>query len=151
MGSAMTSAAQALKLLPMKLPWQAHSVVNTFGVIGSITELAAGHVVEQQVDRVPVVGRPLREGLSGALWQASKVMTVAGLALSIFGRSRTAHRAGAVLGTVGAIGLRFAVFHAGKASTRDPRATIELQRHEAAQVEGVKTARVEAGAGSDRP
>jgi len=130
-GSAITSAAQLLKLLPLKLPWQARKALNTFGIIGSVSELAAGWVVEQQVSRVPIVGSPLHEGLSGALWKASKVMTVAGLALSIFGRSRSAFRAGAVLGTTGAIALRFAIFHAGKASARDPRATFQLQRHDA--------------------
>jgi formate-dependent nitrite reductase membrane component NrfD len=127
-GSAMTSAAQLLKLLPVKLPVQGHRAVNTFGIAGSIAELAAGWVVEQQVNRVPIVGKPLREGVSGALWQASKVLTVTGLALSIFGRSRWAWRAGAVLGTAGAISLRFAVFHAGKASAREPRASFHLQR-----------------------
>jgi formate-dependent nitrite reductase membrane component NrfD len=126
MSSAMAGAAQVLKLT--SLPWQAYRVVNTFGIVGTIAELAAGYVVEQDVGRVPVVGKPLREGLSGALWKASKVMTVAGLALSIFGRSRKAWRAGAILGTAGAIGLRFAVFHAGKASARDPRATFDLSR-----------------------
>jgi formate-dependent nitrite reductase membrane component NrfD len=135
MGSAVTSAAQVLKLLPMKLPWQAHSAINTFGVAGSIAELAAGYVVEQQASRVPIVARPLREGVSGALWKASKVLTVASLALSLFGRSRRAYRAGAVLGTAGAIALRFAIFHAGKASARDPRATFHLQRHDAAPLE----------------
>jgi formate-dependent nitrite reductase membrane component NrfD len=127
-GSAMSGAAQVLKLLPMKMPWQAHSIANTYGIIGSVAELAAGYVVEAQVSRVPVVGRPLREGLSGALWKASKVLTLGGLALSVFGRSRRAYRAGAVLGTAGAIALRFAIFHAGKASAREPRSSFQLQR-----------------------
>ena len=126
MSSAIAGAAQILKLT--RLPWQAHSVVNTFGIVGTIAELAAGYVVEQDVGRVPIVGKPLREGLSGALWTASKVMAVAGLALSVFGRSRRAYRAGAILGTAGAIALRFAIFHAGKASARDPRATFQLSR-----------------------
>ena len=33
-----------------------------------------------------------------------------------------------LLGTAGALALRFAVFHAGKASSRDPRATFLQQR-----------------------
>jgi formate-dependent nitrite reductase membrane component NrfD len=133
MASAATGAAQAMKF--MKLPWQAHSVVNTFGIAGSIAELAAGYVVEQQAGRVPIVGRPLQEGVSGALWKASKVLTAAGLALSVFGRSRRAYRTGAILGTAGAIALRFAIFHAGKASARDPRASFRLQRHSTCNVE----------------
>jgi formate-dependent nitrite reductase membrane component NrfD len=139
MGSAVASAAQILKLLP-KLPWQARRAVNIFGIAGSIAELAAGYVVEQQVGRVPAVGRPLHCGLSGVLWNASKVMTIAGLTLSIFGRSRGTHRAGALLGTAGAIALRFAIFHAGKASVRDPQATFQLQRDVAwSQVGGWET------------
>jgi len=131
MGSAMAAAAQLMKLLPGKLPWQAYRVLNTFGTAGTIAELGAGYAVERQVSRVPTVGRPLNEGLSGFLWKTSRVMTVGGLVLSIFGRSRKAHRAGALLGTAGAIALRFAIFHAGKASARDPRATFHLQRDRA--------------------
>jgi formate-dependent nitrite reductase membrane component NrfD len=128
MGSAVASAAQVLKLLPGTLPQQALSVVNSFGIAGAIAELGAGYVVEQHVGRVPIVGRALNEGLAGALWKASKVMTIVGLGLSILGRSRGAQRVGAILGTGGAIALRFAIFHAGKASARDPRATFHLQR-----------------------
>ncbi len=113
-GSAMASAAQVLKLLPVKMPWQAYSAVNNFGIAGSIAELAAGRVVEQQA------GLALHRGVPGALWKASKALTFAGLAISVFGRSRGAFRTGAILGTAGAIALRFAVFHAGKASARYP-------------------------------
>ena len=67
MGSAMTSAAQVLKLLPVKLPRQARSAINTFGIAGSLAELAAGSVVEQQVNRVAIVGKALDAGLSGVL------------------------------------------------------------------------------------
>jgi hypothetical protein len=35
---------------------------------------------------------------------------------------------GAVLGTVGALLARFSIFHAGKASSRDPQATFQPQR-----------------------
>jgi formate-dependent nitrite reductase membrane component NrfD len=126
MSSAMAGAAQVLKLTTLSR--QSHRVVNAFGVLGTIGELAAGHVVEQHAGRVPIVGKPMHQGLSGALWKASKVMTVAGLALSVFGRSRRVCTTGAILGTAGAIALRFAIFHAGKASARDPRATFELSR-----------------------
>jgi formate-dependent nitrite reductase membrane component NrfD len=129
MASAVASAAQVLKLL--ELPPDAQTVVNTFGIAGSIIELAAGHVVEQQASRVPAVGKPLREGLSGVLWKASKLLTVAGIVLSIFPQSRRAYRAGAILGTAGSIAMRFAIFHAGKASAREPRATFHAQHQTA--------------------
>lgn len=82
--------------------------------------------------RVEPVGRPLREGFSGALWQTARVLTAASLALSLLpGKARIKRFAGGLLGTAGALSLRFAVFHAGKASSRDPRATFRRQRTEA--------------------
>jgi hypothetical protein len=85
--------------------------------------------VEREAKQVEAVGRPLREGVSGALWNAAKVLTAASLALSLLpGRSRAKRFAGGLLGTAGAFALRFAVFHAGKASARDPRATFRQQR-----------------------
>ena len=129
MASAAASAAQVLKLF--ELPPQARTVVNTFGLAGSIVELAAGHMVEQQAGRIPAVGKPFHEGLPGILWKASKVLTVAGIAFSIFPRSKRAYRTAAILGTAGAIAMRFAIFHAGKASALDPRATFHAQRQNA--------------------
>jgi hypothetical protein len=126
MASAVAGAAQALKLTDLSR--QEARVVNTFGMAGSLAELMAGRVVEQDAGRVPVVRKPLEEGISGALWKASKALTAAGLVLSLFGRSRRITRTSALLGTAGAIALRFAIFHAGKASARDPHATFQLQR-----------------------
>jgi len=128
MGSAMAGAAQVLKLLPVKLPWQARSAVNTFGVVGSIAELAAVGWWSRMSGACRLSARRWMKELPGVLWKASRWLTIAGLGMSIFGRSRRAYWAGAILGTAGAIALRFAVFHAGKASARDPRATFELQR-----------------------
>ncbi|HEY3837775.1 MAG TPA: NrfD/PsrC family molybdoenzyme membrane anchor subunit [Bryobacteraceae bacterium] len=133
MGSAASAAAQVLKLLPGTLSRQATLAVNAFGIAGTFAEVLAGDAVERDVNRLSAVGKPLREGPSGALWKVSKAMTVAGLALSIFGHSRSAQRTGALIGTAGAIALRFAIFHAGKASARDPQATFHLQRLPAAR------------------
>jgi formate-dependent nitrite reductase membrane component NrfD len=130
MGSAASAAAQVLKLLPGTMSRQESIAVNAFGIAGTLAEVMAGDAVEHEVNRVDVVGKPLREGLSGALWKVSKAMTAAGLAIAIFGRTGSAQRTGALLGTVGAIALRFAVFHAGKASARDPRATFHAQRQD---------------------
>lgn len=133
MSSAITGAAQILRLT--NLSPKERSVVNTFGVAGAIAELTSGWIVEQDAGRVPTVAKPLREGFSGALWKASKALTLAGLALSILGPRRLS-RAGAVVGTAGAIALRFAIFHAGKVSARDPRATFHLQRDNGTNVAG---------------
>jgi hypothetical protein len=104
-------------------------VVDRFGTIGKVVDLAAMAVMEREASRVETVGRPLREGLSGTLWKAARAMTAASLALSLLpGKARAKKIAGGILGTAGAIALRFAVFHAGKASARDPRATFRQQR-----------------------
>ncbi len=63
------------------------------------------------------------------LWTASRALTAASLGLSLLpgsvGWKRTAS---ALAATAGAVALRFAVFQAGVASSRDPHATFEQQR-----------------------
>ena len=125
--SAVSSAASALEL--MDLEDDEERVVHRFGLMGKVAELAAMAAVEREAGRVERVGRPLREGLSGALWRAARGLTAASLVLSLLpGRSRRKRLASGVLGSAGGIALRFAVFQAGKASARDPRATFQHQR-----------------------
>jgi hypothetical protein len=123
----MSSAASLLDL--MQLNEREERIVHRFGVVGKIGALAAMTAVERDVRRVERVGRALREGLPGALWRAAKALTAASLGLSLVpGGGRIRRLGSAILGTGGAILLRFAVFHAGKASARDPRASFHLQR-----------------------
>jgi formate-dependent nitrite reductase membrane component NrfD len=125
--SAVASAASLLELTD--LTEREERIVHRYGVAGRVGELAAATAVQRDADVVERVGKPFREGLSGALWRTSKALTGASLALSLLpGKAPWKRRAGALLGTAGAIMLRFAVFHAGKASTKDPRATFEQQR-----------------------
>jgi hypothetical protein len=84
--------------------------------------------VERDAHRIERVGSPLKEGLGGSLWTAAKGLTAAALAGSLVAKGRKGRVATALLGTAGALALRFAVFHAGKASARDPRAVFEQQR-----------------------
>ncbi|MBW8873466.1 MAG: polysulfide reductase NrfD [Acidobacteria bacterium] len=128
-GSAVSGAASLFGLLPVDLSPREVRIVERFGMMGKVADLAAMTVVEHEADRIEPVGRPLREGISGALWTAARVLTGASLALSLLsGRSRAKRAAGGLLGTAGALALRFAIFHAGKASARDPRATFRQQR-----------------------
>jgi len=128
-GTSVSGLASLFGLLPVDLAPREEKIVERFGIAGKVVDLAAMAAVERETNEAEAVGRPLREGLSGALWSAAKVMTAASLALSLLpGRSRTKRIAGGLLGTAGALALRFAVFHAGKASTRDPRATFYQQR-----------------------
>lgn len=87
-------------------------------------ELAAGHAVQHDVCANPRVGPPLRQGASGALWKAAKVLTAASLVLAIApGKGPKRRRVSGVLGVLGGLALRLAVFHAGKKSALDPLAT----------------------------
>jgi hypothetical protein len=104
-----------------------------------VAELLAALAVERDADRVERVGRPFHEGLSGSLWKAAEALTATSLALSLAaGKTRGGRTAAGLLGIAGSIAVRFAVFHAGKASARDPRATFHQQRagHGGAEVTG---------------
>jgi formate-dependent nitrite reductase membrane component NrfD len=123
----------------------ASRAVQIFGLAGKTVDLVSMVAVERETSRVEIVGQPLREGVSGALWQSAKLLTGASLGLSVAslfvkgGSRRQESRrsslrvASAVLGTAGALALRFGVFHAGKASARQPRASFQQQRSRLAE------------------
>ena len=103
--------------------------VTAFGIAGSVIELAGVAAVERETGRVPQVGKPLREGAAGALWTAAKVLSATSLVLTLVPRkSRTLRNVSGVVGTLASLAVRFAIFHAGKRSAADPRATFYLQR-----------------------
>lgn len=126
--SSLAGVASLMDLLP--LSETEHEVMHPLGVLGKSLELAAGAALELEVQAAhPRAVRPLREGLSGFMWQAARVCTAASLALSLWpGKARWKRVASGVLGTVGAAGVRFALLRAGHASARDPRATFHRQR-----------------------
>jgi formate-dependent nitrite reductase membrane component NrfD len=137
-GTSASGLASLFGLLPAGLSPREEKIVERFGAAGKIVDLAAMAMVEREANRAEPAGRPLREGLSGALWTAAKAMTAVSLALFLLpGRSRTKRVAGGLLGSAGALTLRFAVFHAGKASARDPRATFRPQREKRAAREAL--------------
>ena len=125
---AIGSASSALDLLDLE-PREAIAV-HRFGLAGKLAELLATFAVEHEAAAdAERVARPLHTGASGALWTAAKVLTAASLAVSLLpGRGRGKRVVGALLGTLGSVAMRFAVFHAGKRSTRDPRAAFAMQR-----------------------
>lgn len=126
-GSAMSTAASLLEM--GELDDDEEQVVKMFGIVGKAAELAATVAVERELDQVEGLGRPLREGLAGSLWKTTKATTAASLALSLLpGKSRVKSVMAGLLGNAGSLALRFAVFYAGKASARDPRATFRQQR-----------------------
>jgi hypothetical protein len=131
LASSASAVASLFGLLP--LAPRERRAVERFGVAGKVADLAAMAAVERDAARVDTVAKPLREGVSGGLWKAARALTAASLALALLpgrlaGRSRPLRVAQGLLGTAGAVALRFSVFHAGKASARDPRATFRQQR-----------------------
>ncbi len=109
------------------------AVVHRFGLVGKVAELASMAAMSREVSRIERVGRAYREGAGGWLLRLAKGLTVASLGLSLVpGRAQRAPGIKAVTaalaGTAGAMAYKFGVFHAGKTSARDPRATFHLQR-----------------------
>jgi hypothetical protein len=126
--SGMSTAASLLGMLDLND--REERVVRRFGIAGRAVDLVASRAVEREADRVDAVGKPLHEGLSGALWKASEALTAASLVSSLLPGKRTRLRrvVEGALGAAGSLAMRFAVFHAGKASAREPRATFHQQR-----------------------
>jgi formate-dependent nitrite reductase membrane component NrfD len=138
---AVSSAASLLDL--MDLGEREERIVRRYGLAGKLGELASTIAVEREADDVEQVGRVLHEGVSGALWRAAKALTAASAALSLFpGKSKARRKLSGVLGTLGAVALRFAIFEAGKRSASDPRATFTQQRAGHGAMETTGTAAV---------
>jgi formate-dependent nitrite reductase membrane component NrfD len=105
--------------------------VERFAFMGKIIELSAALVLEAEANRVSRVGRPLKEGFSGFLWNAAKLATIAGILVSVLpGKSRGKRFVSGLLGSAASLLVRFGIFYAGKASARDPRASFQQQRRQ---------------------
>jgi hypothetical protein len=127
MASATAAAGSLLSLLPHG-PHEAR-VLRPYRLAGKVAELVTGYAVQRDAARVSEVARPLHEGLPGALWKTSRACSAAGLLLDVLpGRQRWKQVAADVLTTAGALAARFALFHAGKVSARNPQATFQGQR-----------------------
>jgi formate-dependent nitrite reductase membrane component NrfD len=137
--SAAAGAASILDLL--SLSPREERLVWHFGVAGKAAELGAALALEREAREVERVIRPLEEGLGGALWRAAKLCTAGSLVASMLPtRDRRIRRViSGLLGTAGAIAVRFALWHAGKVSARDPLATFAMQRtgHGGAEATGI--------------
>jgi formate-dependent nitrite reductase membrane component NrfD len=123
LAASAASAGALLEFLP--LGRRERKVVRHFAAAGQAAMLVSMVALEREAGQVPRVTRPLRQGLSGVLWQGARFLTAAGLGLGLLSRR---HKLAALIGTAGAIALRFAVFHAGQHSARDPRASFAAQR-----------------------
>jgi formate-dependent nitrite reductase membrane component NrfD len=129
----LASAAASASSLMSFFEWNESErrAIAVFGFAGRLADLGCGQIAEQQIGSVPEAARPLREGLSGLLWNAGKAFTAASLALSLApGSSRRKDRWIGALGTAGALCLRFGIHYAGQRSAENPRATFHQQRAE---------------------
>ena len=128
-GSAMASAASLFDM--MFEHHRATRITYTYGLVGRSAELAAGIALERKAREIPAVARPLSRGWIGLLWRGAAALTAASLVTMLLPRQTRRKRlvAGA-LGTAGSVMMRFAVHHAGAATTRDPRAAFHQQRAE---------------------
>jgi len=125
--SAVNAAASAFEL--MDLDDDEALLVKRFGTAGRAAELLSGLAVEREVAGVERTARAYKEGVAGSLWRGGEALALASLILGVLpGRSRFKSLATGVTGSAAAAAAKFAVFHAGKASARDPRATFESQR-----------------------
>ncbi len=127
LASATASAASLFDLVGVGE--REHGTVTTFGIAGKAAELACSTLIERNVASVPEAARPLREGFSGMLWKTGKALSAASLVLSLLPNpSRRLRKLTGVLGTLGALAIRYGIHHAGDRSAMNPRATFHQQR-----------------------
>ncbi len=127
--SAMTSVGSFFDLLEQHQ--NESRITKALGKMGEVAEVTAAIFTEKQASEVPIVGRPLKRGVSGLMWRSAAVLTASSILVSMLGdETRVKRLASGVLGTVGSLLMRFAVEYAGKASAREPRASFHRQRAE---------------------
>lgn len=125
--SAMVSAASALEMMP--LTRSEEKLIDTVAIVGGAAEVASSFALERSAGKVSRVGDPLHNGVSGALWNVAKAFALGSLIVSALpGRSQRKRVWSGAMGTLAAVCFKFAMFHAGKQSTSDPRATFRQQR-----------------------
>lgn len=125
-GSAVSSAG-AVGMLAA--PRAEAAPARRMALAGSALELAASHRMEQ---RAGMIGEVYRDGWSGKVVRAAKVLTCIGAGASLFaGRSRTAAIGAGVCLTAAAAATRYGIFEAGRVSARDPKYTVVPQRKRA--------------------
>jgi formate-dependent nitrite reductase membrane component NrfD len=122
LASSAGSAGSLLSLLPTGP--RGREAAARFGLFGHLAAFVLGAALEREIGRGSRAARPLGEGLSGALWAAARALAAGSVLGALAGKRRVA----AGLGLAGSLSLRTAVFLAGRASARDPRATFHTQR-----------------------
>jgi DMSO reductase anchor subunit len=123
-GASATSGALGVMLTPVAEAAPARRLA----LVGAAMEMSAARAMERNLPED--VARPYRAGKAGTVTKMAFGLTAAGAALiaSWGRRRRVAAIAGGALVMAGALAERYAVVDAGRASARDPGATIVPQR-----------------------
>ena len=117
--SAAASAGGAAAILT---PAEHAGPARRLGVIGGAAELATSKLMKKRLGKL--VGSVYHEGEAGKYSRLATASTLAGTALMVFaGRRRAGAIAAGALLLTGSLCERFAVYHAGKQSARDPHHT----------------------------
>ena len=122
-----SAAASAGGLGMAAAPLRQAGPARRAALLGAATELAATETMRR---RLGFVAQPYRTGTGGRLLRAARLLAAAGA----IGTATVARRSrvGAVLSGLallaGSAATRFAVFHAGVESTRDPKYVVRPQR-----------------------
>ena len=128
-GSAAASAgAAAVCLVPPEKAGPARRLL----LLGAVAEGAAMETMER---RLGFLAEPYKEGEAGRFARVAKALTATGALVAGLGgrRRRVAAMAGGALVLAGELCLRWSVFKAGFQSARDPKYTVEPQRHRLAE------------------
>ena len=113
-------------------------------VVGGVAELAASALMEKRLGKL--VGSVYHEGEAGTYSRLAKASTLAGSALMAFaGKRRAGAAAGGALLLAGSLCQRFAVYHAGKQSARDPHHTSIPQKERGGRAVTQPTSRARSG------
>ena len=126
LASAASSAASLLQLFRLR-PAELRAA-RLLGIAAQAADIAISKTMEHAAPD-DAASAPLREGLGGFLWKAGGILTAGSLICSLMpSRSASWRRCAGVLGTAGALCLRFGIHYAGQRSAADPRATFQQQR-----------------------
>lgn len=125
--SSVASTSGLLEMLDLN--GRESKVVERFGLVGKIGEVASMVAMERETAIHPEASRGLREGKGGVLWKGAEAMVAAGIVVSLIPvSSGFKRRLSGALTTIGAVCLRFALLESGKEAARSPRALTQSQR-----------------------
>jgi formate-dependent nitrite reductase membrane component NrfD len=127
---AASAAASAGGATAALTPAEVAAPARRLAIAGGAVELATSKLMERRLG--DLVGSAYHDGDAGKYSRLAKTATVAGTALmAAAGRRRVGAVVAGTLLLAGSLCERFAVYHAGKQSARDPRHTSIPQKHRA--------------------